>query len=294
MLDKVIDQCWPYLCNYLESACVPVRLLIGLSNIKANQSEFLVDNDTKLLYFGNNTLYSELSKFATIWQGSVFPDDPSLLTSCQGVIQVDFSLPATLENVGYGNYSNVCIDRLRVLSNAIRLAGFGRVITEPWIPILNPEFPIDGIRIIGKNSGSFDTAYYLLDNEMLERFQNLYTILRRIENEDECHQEEGSAVRRRFRSAISRFANTYEQGLWESVIVDVIIVMESLLTPNKQGGRMQLALAASNLLGMTEIEAREIFENINRMYAIRNGYVHGEPSTRKEWEKSLYEIAKEA
>jgi hypothetical protein len=67
--------------------------------------------------------------------------------------------------------------------------------------------------------------------------------------------------------------------------------MESLLTPNKQGGRMQLALAASNLLGATDEDSREIYDNVNRLYSIRNNFVHGEPSTQEKWEDSLLDIA---
>ncbi len=47
--------------------------------------------------------------------------------------------------------------------------------------------------------------------------------------EDKNDLEKNRAVRRRFRNVISRFTQTFEKGLWESAIVDIVILMELIL-----------------------------------------------------------------
>ena len=70
-------------------------------------------------------------------------------------------------------------------------------------------------------------------------------------------------MRRRFKSAISRLTKTYEQGYWESVVVDLIIVMGSLLTPNKQGGRMQLASLDLTFLGQIKVKPEKFSRTLS-------------------------------
>jgi hypothetical protein len=130
-----------------------------------------------------------------------------------------------------------------------------------------------------------------MDDAAWLRFQTLHSLLGKAEQEAPGDEEQGTAVGRRFASAISRFLGTFDQGYWDSVVVDLVITMESLLTPSRQGGRMQLALAASNLLGTDASEAREIFDNVSAMYRLRNQSVHGEPVTHEAWAKQILEIA---
>ena len=77
-------------------------------------------------------------------------------------------------------------------------------------------------------------------------------------------------------------------------MVDLVIVLESLYLPKSRGGWLQVALAASNLLGTTEAETREVFENIELAYKIRNSYVHGEPILAEAWRKFVHSTARTA
>ncbi len=292
-LDYAIDDSWPHFCNFIDSASVEVRLLVGLSNLHSDKSEYQLDRETKLKYFGTRTFEREINNLVPMWRKISFPQHISLY-QCNGVIQIDFSMPAIEDVLEYHKYSRECIDRMIPLQEALQLCGFGYVGIGPWVSILNPKLPMDDVTAVGEAGGYLSVLHMprlVINQGTWDRFCNIHEILRRIHDDDKKELETGRAVRRRLRSAISRFAQTFDKGLWESAIVDIVILMESILTPNKQGGRMQLALAASNLLGTTDEEAREIYDNINRLYSIRNNYVHGEPTTQEKWEGSLYEIA---
>jgi hypothetical protein len=292
-LDYTIEDWWPHFCEFIDSTSVDVRLLVGLSNFHSDKSEYQLGTETKVKYFGNRILQSEINHLVPLWRKISSPQHTSL-SRCNGVLQVDFSMPATEDVLEYMAYSRECIKRMIPLREALQLCGFGYIGIGPWISILNPKLPMDDVAAVGETSrylSVLDMPKLLIDQDAWNRFSNIYELLMRLHDDDKKDLENGRAVRRRFRTVMSRFAQTFEKGLWESVIVDIVILMESILTPNKQGGRMQLALAASNLLGTTDDESREIYDNVNRLYSIRNSYVHGEPTTQEKWEDSLYEIA---
>lgn len=270
-----------------------MRLLVGLSNFHSDKSEYQLDLETKVKYFGNETLEFEINKLVPMWRKISLPQHIPLLR-CNGVIQVDFLMPATEDVLEYDKYTRECIDRMIPLQEALQLCSFGYVGIGPWFSILNPKLSMEDVMAVGE-AGKYLSVLNMpeltINQDTWDRFRNIHDLLIRLYTEDKNDLEKNRAVRRRFRNVISRFTQTFEKGLWESAIVDIVILMESILTPNKQGGRMQLALATSNLLGTTDEESREIYDNINRLYSIRNNYVHGEPTTQEKWEDSLYEIA---
>lgn len=287
--DRAVNHWWSLFCSYLSNDTVNVKMIVGLSNIKAEQNEYILNSETKLRWFGRKTLEEEVENIIPLWHEIVYPQDVSL-QNCNGIIQVDFTLPA----IDSRKYTLECIKRLTLLSEAIQLCGFGYVGVGPWVIILNPQMPMNNFGPVGEPGGhlsSLDMPELTINQEAWRRFCNIHAILCQIEKDNKANKEHDKAVRRRLQEVISRFTQTYEKGLWESVIVDIVILMESILTPNKQGGRLPLALAASNLLGKTQEESLEIYENINRLYSIRNGYVHGEPKTQEQWENELYGIA---
>ena len=57
---------------------------------------------------------------------------------------------------------------------------------------------------------------------------------------------------------------------------------------------MQIALAASNLIGDNQQASRELFDNVSAMYRLRNQSVHGEPSTQEAWDNRLVSIGRTA
>jgi hypothetical protein len=292
-LDLVIEDWWPHFWKFIESTSVEVRLIVGLSNFQSDKSEYHLDLETKVKYFGNRNLEFEIDNLVPMWRKISFPQHIPLVR-CNGVIQVDFSMPATEDVLEYDKYTRECIDRMIPLREALQLCGFGYVGIGPWVSILNPDLPMDDVTLVGEESrylSVLNMPELAINQETWNRFSNIYALLKKLYMDEKNGLEKNRAARRRFRSVISRFTQTFEKGLWESAIVDIVILMESILTPNKQGGRMQLALAASNLLGTTDAESREIYDNVNRLYSIRNNYVHGEPTTQEKWEGSLNDIA---
>lgn len=292
-VEKAVEYWWEPFRHLLEAKNVPIKLYIGLSNFKSDQSEYRYDKETAVCFYGDKSLESILRDFP---QTEPFSSTGEPMHIIPGAIQVEFSLPANRNTLEHNLYSRECINRMIPLKDALRLSSFGRLFVGPWVPICNPPFPIDGIRSIGfpDDRKRFNEAIFHLDDDSWARFSDIYRHLKKIQSEDDLNVEAGRAARRRFTSAISRFVGTFEQGYWESVVVDLVILMESLLTPNRQGGRMQLALAASNLLGTTTDESKEIFDNVTNMYKLRNTHVHGEPMTNTTWENRILEIAKVA
>ncbi len=291
LVNKAIDQFWPLMCGFLNAKDIPVRIIIGLANFEATQDEFILNPETKILFFETDTLAKKLDNLSPFWYEGLFSIQPPSLTHYHGIIQIDFSIS---ENTMHGyNFTSECNRRKLLVSNSLRLSTFGRIIIGPSIETVNPKLPAEGVFIFGepKLRETFDDQPFLFDGNAWSRFQNIYTLLERLDWEDRNGIKEGHAIRRRFKNAIFKFTKTFDQGLWESVVVDLVILMESILTPNKQGGRMQLAVAASNLLGTNQNEVREVYENIINMYKIRNEFVHGEPTGQETWEKKLLEIA---
>jgi len=139
-----------------------------------------------------------------------------------------------------------------------------------------------------------DEPYFFIDDNTIIRFTRFHAILSKLKDENDQNLEENSNNRRRYNLAISRFSDTFDKGLWESVVTDCVISMESLLVSIRAGGPLLLALVASNLLGTHTHESKEVFANIKRMYRIRNYSVHGDPLTKDTWEKILFEIAADA
>jgi len=218
-----------------------------------------------------------------------------------GAMQINFMMPADEGTLVYDDETPECIKRMIVTSNALALSTFGRLVIGPWIPICNPDFPIKGVPVINssENGQRIYEPIFFMDDTVWDRFKEIYYVLKRIQDEDEKDVEVGRAARRRINSAISQFLRTFDQGYWELVIVNLVILMESLLTPEKSGGKMPLALAASNLLGGLDYlaksgapEAKEVFDIVQKMYDLRNQYSHGEPITEDVWDSRILEIAK--
>lgn len=290
-LQRAIDYWWAPFVALLQSTRVPIRLYVGLTNFKSTNPQYRLDSETAVCYYGDRSLASELSSSVGA-PLERFPSPGVPLHLIRGAIQVDFSCPADTSTLVYGNYSHECIDRKIPLENALRLSAFGRLVVGPWIPVCNPSFPVDGVRAISSpDKGSLDEPIFELDDAAWERFKVIHRHLRELQRAEEADPEKDRGVRRRFESAISRFVGTFDQGYWESVVVDLVILMESLLTPNRHGGGMQIALAASNLLGDNPVAAREIFDNVAAMYKIRNQSVHGEPATQETWYNRILAIA---
>jgi hypothetical protein len=294
LVDKAFMYWWRHFLNFIDSNTVRIQLFIGLSNFCAEKTEYLLDPETKICFYGENSLSDVLGESLAVPLPDDFPFSCLPLHLIPGAVKVDFCLPANHSTLEYGQYSHECIKRMMIIKNALRLSTFGRLVIGPWIPICNPSFPIDGVRVIGaqEEGERWKEPKFHLDKASYLRLKNIYLQLMKLHTEDTADLDEGRAIRRRFASAISRFENTFDQGYWESVVVDLIIIMESLLTPNRKGGRLPLALAASNLLGINSEEAKEVFENITKMYSIRNNYVHGEPVTEDNWEDSILNIVK--
>ena len=295
-LPKAIEHWWKPFALFLTATELPIRLFVGLSNFEADRPLYRLDHENAICFYGDGSLGGVIERSVNPPSPEPFPSTGLPMHMIHGAIEVDFSLPANQNNLQYGHYSHDCIHRMLPLKNALRLSTFGRLVVGPWIPLCNPSFPVDGVYAIGspEEGSRFSEPLFRLDDPAWQRFEEVYRHLKQIQDENGKDIEQNRAIRRRFASAISRFIDTFEQGYWESVVVDLVIVMESLLTPNKQGGRMQLALAASNLVGNDPMEAREVFDNVTAMYRLRNQNVHGEPTTQETWDARILEIARAA
>jgi hypothetical protein len=295
-VDKAFEHWWGPFTDFIETLNVPIHLYIGLSNFQSDQDEYRFNSETAICFFENSSLEGVLNNTEHMTLSDLYPEPGQSLHTIPGAIKVEFPLPASRNFIEYGHYSRKCIERMMPLKDALCLSIFGRVVIGPWIPICNPAFPVDGVRPIGfpEDRERFYEPKSHLDNKSWKRFVRLYPHLKKLYEDNEADLEEGRGVRRRFIATINRFEKTFKDGYWDSVVVDLVIIMESLLTPNKLGGRMQIALAASNLLGTKEEEAKELFENITNMYKLRNATVHGEPSTTESWEGQILQIARVA
>jgi hypothetical protein len=295
-IERSFAYWWDRFLAFLKADELPIKLFVGLSNFESTELEYHLNDEVKICFFKNSSLADELIHTVRIPVLDPFPSTGAPLHLIPAAIQIDFVRPANQQTLEYGHYSHDCIKRMLPLEDALRLSAFGRLVVGPWIPICNPSFPVDGVRAISspEEHSPFYEPVFRLDNSAWERFRQVYSYLQRMYEEDRQDLEQGRAIRRRFNSTISRFMKTFDQGYWESVVVDLVIVMESILTPNKQGGGMPLALAGSNLLGTNLCEAHEIFENFTAMYRLRNQSVHGEPNTQETWEKGILQIANNA
>ena len=291
--DRAFEFWWLRFVEFLELREVPIVLLVGLSNFKSAHEEYRFDDEISLRFYGERSLEDALDDLTPARVGGPLPVGKTPIHLIHGAIRVDFTRCADRDTLQHNHYSHECIVRMLPIENTLTLSGFGRLVTGPWLPILNPQFPVDGVRAVGSPEGGhrLDEPVFSLGDDTWQRFIHLYPVLLQIEVDEEHGVEANSAIRRRFVSAISRFMGTIEQGYWEFAVVDLVILMESLLTPERQGGRMPLAIAASNLLGTTKEESREVFEVVTRMYFLRNSAVHGEPSTEEKWNSQILEIA---
>jgi hypothetical protein len=294
-LEKAIEFWWSRFESFLDAQVVPVRLFVGLGNFKADRAEYRLNAEFAIRYMEDKSLDQIIE--AEVAEPIPLPfEGTGVYHRIHGLIQIDFSVPATRDSLESHLYTNECIRRMLAAEHTLRLSTFGRIVVGPWVPICNASFPVDRVSAFGapEEADRFDEPAVQLDPDGWARFQALHTLVANLVPREAFIARARTPVQRRFNSAISRFAETFDQGYWESVVVDLVIVMESLLTPNKQGGRMQLALAASNLLGTSPPECREIFDNIAAMYKLRNSSVHGEPMTHEEWDKNILKIAQTA
>jgi len=296
LLERAFEYWWDPFVDFLQAEEIPIELFVGLTNFEATQPEFRFDDETSIKFYGDRSLEGTLNQIS----GASLPErirpGGVPLHRIHGAIHVEFSMPADRSTLNYHHFSHESIYRKIPIEDALRLSGFGRLAIGPWIPICNPPFPVDGIHPISspEEGARFDEPVFILGDLEWSRFKELYPFLMKIYEDEREDIEQDRAIRRRFNSAISRFTNTFDQGYWESVLVDLVITMESLLTPERQGGRMQLALAASNLLGTNPDEVREVFDNVTEMYKLRNYAVHGEPMTQQSWNAKLLLIANNA
>lgn len=295
-LERALAHWWEPFLTFLEAKEVPILLFLGLSNFESTEPVYRLDNEVGIYFYGHCSLADELSRTVRAPLPNPFPPTGAPLFLIPAAIRVDFSRPADQQTLNYGHYSRECINRMLPLENALRLSAFGRLVVGPWIPICNPSFPVDGVRAITspEEHSFFDEPIFRLDIAAWNRFRQNYAYLQRMHKEDSQKLEQDRAIRRRFASAISRFADTFDKGYWESVVVDLVIVMESLLTPHKQGRSKSLPIPGSKLLGTNPVEAREVFKNLTIMYRLRNQSVHGEPITQETWEKEILQIANNA
>jgi len=295
-LSRALDFWWPPFHRFLQATQVPIRLFLGLCNFEAAKPEYRLDTETTIRFFGEGSLYGALQESLLAPVPLQLRAEASDVHLIHGAAQIDFSAPASRSILQYHHYTHECIHRMQLVQRAISLCSFGRIEVAPWIPIANPDFPVEGVSVIGapKDVSRYQEPTVLLDDNAWARFQSLHSVITKAFHEAPTDDQPGTPVGQRFASAISRFLGTFEQGYWDSVVVDLVIAMESLLTPNRQGGRMQLALAASNLLGTSGNEATEVFENVSLMYRLRNQSVHGEPVAQQEWDNRIPEIAQTA
>jgi hypothetical protein len=295
-LEKAFDFWWPGFEALLNAKVVPIRVFVGLANFEADQAEFRFSPELAIRYLGKTSLDQIIEAEMPGPIPSPFERTGFPAHLIHGLIQIDFSAPATRETLEHHRYTNEYITRMLVAENTLRLSTFGRLVVGPWVPVCNPSFPAHSVLAIGapeETARGFEPVFRF-DSDAWARFQSLLGLIANIGPRDLFDERKETPIQRRFHSAIERFGRTFDKGYWESVIVDLVIVMESLLTPNKQGGRMQLALAASNLLGTTPSESKEVFDNIGAMYKLRNASVHGEPMAREEWDKNILKIAQTA
>jgi hypothetical protein len=283
---------WEQLCNFLVSDELSTRTVFGLSNFRTEQQGFELDPNVHVLGFGASSLREEAPKLFRVWDWHGFTSDLSQAGAfhCKGAFLFD-----TEEPIREGQLLNIdnhddAIHKMLRYASALRLAGFGRLLVDPWIIAVNPDFPVTHLTVVGRSDslGLYSGPEYVLTKPVWERFVTANTLLEKLELAPSASGEPSFRATNRFRYAILQFDGTFSQGIWESAVVDLVIVLESLYLPAAQGGWLQVALAASNLLGTNEVETREVFENINQAYRIRNAYVHGEPFEPKRWNEFIY------
>jgi hypothetical protein len=295
---RVFDAFWEKATALIRGSETVVRTIVGLANYNAVRPEFQLNSTASIQYFGDATFREEAPRFFRSWDPYGLSEALSRTHAfrCKGALVFDIKVENTKENIQFEKYRFQCIDEMLKYTTSLRLAGFGRLLAGPWITINNPDFPFPSAIVVGE-SDFFDSTSeptYQLSDDVWKRFESANELLGILRLENKKDLESYRDARNRFTRAIARFESTYKKGLWESAIVDLVIAMESLYLPKSQGGRLHVAIAASNLLGIVEAEAREVFESILAAYAIRNKYVHGEPITTGDFEKILYKLAMNA
>jgi hypothetical protein len=293
LLEKVFEHWWKPFINFLVAENVPIQLYIGLLNFQTGKPEYNYDNEMDICFYNDRSLANEIEHVINAPLPEPVPSTGIPLHLIHGSVRVVFRAPAKQSVLEHRQYIDDCINRMIPIQESLFLSGFGRLIVGPWIPICNPEFPIDGVRGISypESFPRLDEPLFFFGDPEWDRFKQIYPIVRDLRAKEDEEISEGQAIRRRILAAISRFTDTFSRGYWESVVVDLVIVMESLITPAQQGGRLPLALAASNLLGTTTQESKEVFENLLEMYKLRSQAVHGHPITQEKWDAQLSQIA---
>lgn len=295
-LERYFEFWWERFYEFITTDRVNISLLVGLSNFEVSQPEFIINDELSILHFGDRSLEEAVMNTTPAMVPDRFPSTSLPMHMIPGAFRVDFQQAADRATLQHAHYSHESIDRMLPISNALRLSTFGRLVIGPWLPICNPPFPVDGVRAVGspERGSRFAEPTFTLDDQAVDRFREIYAHLLRLQDEDDRNLEYGRAIRRRFSSSIERFSSMMDKGYWEEVVVDLVILMESLLTADRGGGRMSVALSASNLLGTNQVEAMELFNNLTQMYWLRNHTVHGEPLTQDQWDTRLLEIARNA
>lgn len=296
-LRDAFDYWWPRFCDLLAAEQITVRILWGLSNFKADEPEYKLEDNITIRFFSETNLREEVSRFVEYWDSfhllSELTDSKAQM--CSGAILYDYSFPATGTNIVKPELRMVYFENRDLIIKALRLSGAGRLFSDPWIVIKNPQFPYQDVHVYDsatslKKFPSEDSPQYVLNDTVWQRIILNYGLLKRIYEEENNDLEHKRSVRKQLINALWRFNNTFEQGFWPSTLVDLIIVLESLYLFEKRGGKLDVALAASNLLGSSHNEAKIIFESLNEAYRIRNNYVHGSLIEQDEWESFLETI----
>ncbi|MDD5368834.1 MAG: HEPN domain-containing protein [Anaerolineaceae bacterium] len=295
ILERDFDKVWEKFCQFISADDVIIRTVIGLANFQAERDEYSLNENIKVVSFKKGRLTRAISHFVDYWDWDHLEREIAYAHSnrCTGAVIFDIkvSLKDYLRNIGDLIGKRIG-EKLRI-TTALRLAGFGRLMIDPWISICNPPFPFQGILPVGESEyiPFSNDPYFLLTDESMQRFLKAYDFLNQIRIFDEEKAENNRNTFNRIQRAIRFFLQTFDQGIWGTAVADLVIGLETIYLSDVQGGWLNTALAASNLLGTNEAESREIFENIYAGYQIRNMYVHGDAIPEKAWIKYLSRTA---
>jgi len=287
-LDDRTSYWWTRLLRLLTSPEFTVRTILGLAGFRSTRREFALDPSTRVVYFKGSRLSRSLPDLFECWDPTAITGNEFMIHECTGALVFDRKVPTIRDYTAHRRHIGDCIARMILLQQCLLVSGFGWLDVGPWITVLNPEFPFDTGGFVGTSRlSTFESPIFELNEAVWDRFVHAHRLLSALAREDAENVVEFREARNRFNRALARFAGTFEQGAWESAIVDLVIALESLYRPKRVGGKYQVVLAASNLLGTTESEALEVFNNLLAAYDVRNSYVHGDLTTHDEWEAFL-------
>lgn len=296
-LEDAFNYWWQQFCFLLNTEQITVRIMWGLSNFKADKPEYKLEDNVTIKFFSESNLREKVFEFVDYWDTFHLLEEltDSDAQLCSGMLLYDYSFPATGTNIVHPEFRDIYYRNHNIVIKALRLSGAGRLHEDPWLLIKNPKFPYRDVRIIDSATSvakwpGEDSLQYMLNDTVWKRVLLNYRLLKRLYEEEDDDLDDDRGMRKQLINALWRFNNTFEQGIWPSTLVDLVIVLESLYLFKKRGGRLDVVFAASNLLGRTHDEARIVFESFDAAYQIRNSYVHGNLIEQGDWESFLEHI----